>query len=67
MSIGRVADILVDHGSTIIVLELFQVLSVWDDHYGMLVLVRRDGETIFAIIPAEVFEPLFTKYALTNF
>jgi hypothetical protein len=67
MSIGRVADILVDHGSTIIVLELFQVLSVWDDHYGMLVLVRRDGETIFAIIPAEVFEPLLTKYALTNF
>ncbi|KAJ6612184.1 hypothetical protein B0H10DRAFT_2177449 [Mycena sp. CBHHK59/15] len=37
----------------IIVLELFQVLSVRDEHYGMPVLVRRDGEKIFTIISAE--------------
>ncbi|KAJ6620494.1 hypothetical protein B0H10DRAFT_1875947 [Mycena sp. CBHHK59/15] len=54
MMTGRVSDVLVDKSLTvIIVLELFQVLSVRDEHYGMPVLVRRDGEKIFTIISAE--------------
>ncbi|KAJ7501671.1 hypothetical protein B0H11DRAFT_1855349 [Mycena galericulata] len=52
---GRIAEILRNTGSRnpILVLELFQVLSVRDNHYGMPVLVRRDGETIFTIIPCK--------------
>ncbi|KAJ7936030.1 hypothetical protein B0H13DRAFT_1853731 [Mycena leptocephala] len=54
MITGRVSDILIENSLTvIIVLELFQVLSVRDEHYGMPVLVRRDGEKILTIIPAE--------------
>ncbi|KAJ7821064.1 hypothetical protein B0H13DRAFT_1920973 [Mycena leptocephala] len=54
MITGRVSDILIENNLTvIIVLELFQVLSVRDEHYGMPVLVRRDGEKIFTIILAE--------------
>jgi hypothetical protein len=56
MITGRVSDILIENNLTvIIVLELFQVLSVRDEHYGMPVLVRRDWEKIFTIISAEVF------------
>ncbi|KAJ7115359.1 hypothetical protein C8R44DRAFT_629153, partial [Mycena epipterygia] len=51
---GRVSEILIDKTATVIlVLELFQVLLARDSIYGMPVLVRRDGETIFSIIPAK--------------
>ncbi|KAJ6483374.1 hypothetical protein C8R45DRAFT_1062899 [Mycena sanguinolenta] len=50
MITGRISDILINKASTaIVVLELFQVLSVRDEYYGMPVLVRRDGETTFMI------------------
>jgi hypothetical protein len=52
---GRISEILT--GSTaapVVVLEVFQILSVWDDIYGMPVLVRRHGETTVMIIPAKV-------------
>ncbi|KAJ6615957.1 hypothetical protein B0H10DRAFT_2164767 [Mycena sp. CBHHK59/15] len=51
---GRVSEILIDKTATVVlVLELFQVLSVRDNIYGMPVMVRRDGETTFSIIPAK--------------
>ncbi|KAJ6450061.1 hypothetical protein C8R45DRAFT_1128282 [Mycena sanguinolenta] len=54
MITGRVSDILINKASTaIVVLELFQVLSVRDEYYGMPVLVRRDGETTFMIVSAK--------------
>jgi hypothetical protein len=43
-----------DTGTVIVILELFQVLSTRDETFGMPVLVRRDGETTFLIIPAKV-------------
>ncbi|KAJ6623228.1 hypothetical protein B0H10DRAFT_1786753 [Mycena sp. CBHHK59/15] len=51
---GRISEILTDHAATVlVVLELFQVLSVRDAIYGMPVLVRRHGETSFTIIGAK--------------
>jgi hypothetical protein len=53
--IGRVSDILIDPtGVVLVVLERFQVLRERDDVYGMPVLVRRDGEVTFSIVPAKV-------------
>ncbi|KAJ7766095.1 hypothetical protein B0H16DRAFT_1793006, partial [Mycena metata] len=50
---GRITDILVDSGQQVlVVLELFQVLSARDEIFGMPVLVRRDSEVIFSIVPA---------------
>ncbi|KAJ7688946.1 hypothetical protein B0H14DRAFT_3668449 [Mycena olivaceomarginata] len=49
---GRISEILTnDARATIVVLELFQVLSVRDPLYGMPVLVRRDSEVTFNIVP----------------
>ncbi|KAF7335904.1 hypothetical protein MSAN_02327500 [Mycena sanguinolenta] len=51
---GRISDILVDTaGVVLVVLEQFQVLSERDELYGMPVLVRRDGEVTFSIVPAK--------------
>ncbi|KAJ6529323.1 hypothetical protein B0H19DRAFT_1214550 [Mycena capillaripes] len=51
---GRISEILINvAGVAVVVLEVFQVLSVRDKIYGMPVLVRRDGETIFSIISAK--------------
>ncbi|KAJ6523814.1 hypothetical protein B0H19DRAFT_1223959 [Mycena capillaripes] len=51
---GRITDILVDsNGTVLVVLEVFQVLSSRDEIYGVPVLVRRDSEEIFSILPAK--------------
>ncbi|KAJ7175598.1 hypothetical protein C8R46DRAFT_1249143 [Mycena filopes] len=51
---GRISDILTnDSGTTIVVMETFQVLNARDDTFGMPVLVRRDGETTFTVLPAK--------------
>ncbi|KAJ6488082.1 hypothetical protein DFH09DRAFT_1377694 [Mycena vulgaris] len=51
---GRISDILVNSaGVVLVVLELFQVLSSHDEVYGMPVLVRRDSEVTFSIVPAK--------------
>ncbi|KAJ7869537.1 hypothetical protein B0H14DRAFT_3132299 [Mycena olivaceomarginata] len=51
---GRISDMLVDPaGVVLVVLERFQVLGERDELYGMPVLVRRDGETTFCIVPAK--------------
>ncbi|KAJ7243992.1 hypothetical protein C8J57DRAFT_1452332 [Mycena rebaudengoi] len=51
---GRISDILVNPDKGILViLELFQVLSSRDEVYGMPVLVRRDSEVTYSIIPAK--------------
>ncbi|KAJ7764704.1 hypothetical protein B0H16DRAFT_1798016 [Mycena metata] len=51
---GRISEVLVDNtGRVVAVLERFQVLSTRDEKFGMPVLVRRDGETTFSIVPAE--------------
>ncbi|KAJ6606724.1 hypothetical protein B0H10DRAFT_2178638 [Mycena sp. CBHHK59/15] len=51
---GRISEILTNGAAApVVVLEVFQVLSVCDEIYGMPVLVRRDGETLFTIIPAK--------------
>ncbi|KAJ7780798.1 hypothetical protein DFH07DRAFT_865229 [Mycena maculata] len=52
-SSGGITDILTSKNTVIVVLEVFQVLSVRDNLYGMPVLVRRDGETSFTILPAK--------------
>jgi len=52
---GRISDILIDPaGVILVVLELFQILSSRDEVYGMPVLVRRDSEVTFSIVPAKV-------------
>ncbi|KAF8134135.1 hypothetical protein K438DRAFT_1911731 [Mycena galopus ATCC 62051] len=51
---GRISDILVDAvGAVVVVLELFQVLKSRDEVYGMPVLVRRDSEVTFLLVPAK--------------
>ncbi|KAJ6560702.1 hypothetical protein B0H10DRAFT_1845560, partial [Mycena sp. CBHHK59/15] len=51
---GSISDILVDTtGNVVVVVELFQVLSTRDKLYGMPVLVRRDSEITFSIVPAK--------------
>ncbi|KAJ6556089.1 hypothetical protein B0H19DRAFT_1210733 [Mycena capillaripes] len=51
---GRISDILIDTaGVVLVVLERFQVLANRDKLYGMPVLVRRDGEVAFSIVPAK--------------
>ncbi|KAJ7693775.1 hypothetical protein B0H16DRAFT_1848276 [Mycena metata] len=51
---GRISDILVDPGDEVlVVLELFQVLSARDEIFGMPVLVRRNSEVSFSIVPAK--------------
>ncbi|KAJ6528843.1 hypothetical protein B0H19DRAFT_1083184 [Mycena capillaripes] len=51
---GRIADILAnDVGEVLVILELFQVLSSRDEIYGMPVVVRRDSEEIFSIVPGK--------------
>ncbi|KAJ6607440.1 hypothetical protein B0H10DRAFT_2166796 [Mycena sp. CBHHK59/15] len=53
--LGHISDILVDTtGNVVVVVELFQVLSTRDKLYGMPVLVRRDSEITFSIVPAKV-------------
>ncbi|KAJ7349930.1 hypothetical protein DFH08DRAFT_913873 [Mycena albidolilacea] len=52
--IGRVSDILIDPtGIVLVVLEKFQFLRERDDVYGMPVLIRRDREVKFSIVPAK--------------
>jgi hypothetical protein len=52
---GRISDILVNPDKGILViLELFQILSSRDEVYGMPVLVRRDSEVTYSIVPAKV-------------
>ncbi|KAJ6597903.1 hypothetical protein B0H10DRAFT_2231848 [Mycena sp. CBHHK59/15] len=49
---GRLADILRNQsGTSIVVIELFQLLGARHSHFGMPVLARRDGETTFSILP----------------
>ncbi|KAJ7474552.1 hypothetical protein B0H11DRAFT_2428920, partial [Mycena galericulata] len=51
---GRISDILVDStGVVVAVLEKFQILSCRDEVYGMPVLVRRDSEATYLIVPAK--------------
>ncbi|KAK7012526.1 hypothetical protein R3P38DRAFT_3588421 [Favolaschia claudopus] len=51
---GRISDILVDDSdAAVLVVEMFQILGARDDIFGMPVLVRRDAETTFLIIPAK--------------
>ncbi|KAJ6579420.1 hypothetical protein B0H10DRAFT_1835571 [Mycena sp. CBHHK59/15] len=51
---GRISEILINNAAAgVVVVEVFQVLSVRDDIYGMPVLVRRDDETTFMILPAK--------------
>ncbi|KAJ7246181.1 hypothetical protein C8J57DRAFT_1678249 [Mycena rebaudengoi] len=51
---GRISDILVNPDKGILViLELFQILSSRDEVYGMPVLVRRDSEVTYSIVPAK--------------
>ncbi|KAJ7661030.1 hypothetical protein B0H17DRAFT_1144813 [Mycena rosella] len=47
----------------LVVLELFQILSVWDEVFGIPVLVRRDSETTFSILPGKVANIEVTKWA----
>jgi hypothetical protein len=59
---GRISDILVDGaGVVLVVLEPFQVLASWDEMYGMPILVRRDSEVTFLIVPAKVFQNSVSK------
>jgi hypothetical protein len=52
---GRISDILMDPSRGIlVVVEVFQVLSSRDKIYRMPVLVRRDSEVTFLIVPAKV-------------
>ncbi|KAJ6551835.1 hypothetical protein B0H19DRAFT_1297712 [Mycena capillaripes] len=52
--IGRISDILLgERSEVLVVLEIFQVLSVRDPRVGMPVLVRRDSEITFSILPAK--------------
>ncbi|KAJ7117557.1 hypothetical protein C8R44DRAFT_563633, partial [Mycena epipterygia] len=54
MICGRLSDILCNEmGTSIFVVELFQILGGRHSRYGMPVLARRDDETTFAIIPAK--------------
>ncbi|KAJ7685821.1 hypothetical protein B0H17DRAFT_1160739 [Mycena rosella] len=54
---GRISDILQSQDSVnLVVLELFQVRSTRDELYGMPILVRRDSETTFSIIPGKKFK-----------
>ncbi|KAJ6602500.1 hypothetical protein DFH09DRAFT_1019642 [Mycena vulgaris] len=50
---GRISEILIGDSGAVVVLELFQVLSTRDELYGMPVLVRRDSEITFRIIPCK--------------
>ncbi|KAJ7243523.1 hypothetical protein C8J57DRAFT_1556786 [Mycena rebaudengoi] len=51
---GRISEILVNSDKGILVIiELFQVLSSRDEAYGMPVLVRRDSEVTYSIVPAK--------------
>ncbi|KAJ7885270.1 hypothetical protein B0H14DRAFT_3737214 [Mycena olivaceomarginata] len=51
---GRISDILVDNGGTVlVVLEVFQVLSARDETYGVPFLVRRHSEVTFSIATTE--------------
>ncbi|KAJ7887963.1 hypothetical protein B0H13DRAFT_1468700, partial [Mycena leptocephala] len=51
---GRLADILRNQsGTSIVVIELFQLLGARHSRFGMPVLARRDGETIFSILPTK--------------
>ncbi|KAJ7291708.1 hypothetical protein C8J57DRAFT_1588254 [Mycena rebaudengoi] len=51
---GRISEILQgDNSIVVLVVELFQVLSSRDEIYGMPVLVRRDSEITYSIIPAK--------------
>ncbi|KAJ7206206.1 hypothetical protein C8J57DRAFT_1258525 [Mycena rebaudengoi] len=51
---GRISEILVNPDKGILVIiELFQVLSSRDEAYGMPVLVRRDSEVTYSIVPAK--------------
>ncbi|KAJ7250963.1 hypothetical protein C8J57DRAFT_1437578 [Mycena rebaudengoi] len=53
-------DILMDPSRGIlVVLELFQFLSSRDEIYGIPVLVRRDSEVTFVIVPAKNIKFLF--------
>ncbi|KAJ7269179.1 hypothetical protein C8J57DRAFT_1609392 [Mycena rebaudengoi] len=57
---GRISDILMDPScSILVVVEVFQVLSSRDETYGMPVLVRRDSEVTFLIVPAKNTKFLF--------
>jgi hypothetical protein len=59
---GRISDILVDGaGVVLVVLEPFQVLASRDEMYGMPILVRRDSEVTFLIVPAKVFQNPVSK------
>ncbi|KAJ7840156.1 hypothetical protein B0H14DRAFT_2360803, partial [Mycena olivaceomarginata] len=51
---GRIADILLDtEHRSLVILELFQVPRDRDSIFGMPVLVRRDSETSYMLIPGE--------------
>ncbi|KAF7342693.1 hypothetical protein MSAN_02027200 [Mycena sanguinolenta] len=51
---ARIADILVDsNGTVLVILEVFQVLSSRDEKYGVPVLVRRNSEEMFYIVPGK--------------
>ncbi|KAJ7433313.1 hypothetical protein B0H11DRAFT_2165040 [Mycena galericulata] len=51
---GRISDILTNSAGVVVaILEPFQILSRRDETYGMPVLVRRDSEVTFLIVPAK--------------
>ncbi|KAJ7501284.1 hypothetical protein B0H11DRAFT_2373359 [Mycena galericulata] len=51
---GRISDILTNSAGVVVaILEPFQILSRRDETYGMPVLVRRDSEVTFIIVPAK--------------
>ncbi|KAJ7143259.1 hypothetical protein C8R46DRAFT_1167848 [Mycena filopes] len=60
---GRISEVLVDNtGRVVVVLERFQVLSVRDAKFGMPILVRRDGETTYSMIPGKISQSLMFKF-----
>ncbi|KAJ6559278.1 hypothetical protein B0H10DRAFT_2169453 [Mycena sp. CBHHK59/15] len=64
---GHISDILVDTtGNVVVVVELFQVLSTRDKLYGMPVLVRRDSEITFSIVPAKSLRFKFNNFIVHN-
>ncbi|KAJ7195789.1 hypothetical protein GGX14DRAFT_575340 [Mycena pura] len=51
--IGRIEQILTQGATSCAVLEIFQALRQRDTLTGLPVLVRRDGETTFMVVPTE--------------
>ncbi|KAJ7616168.1 hypothetical protein DFH06DRAFT_1239316 [Mycena polygramma] len=62
---GRIDEILdncKDKDSAVIILDVFQISETRDDIYGMPILVHRQSETTFVIVPARVSANITFQY-----